>query len=422
MLEWLLEIPGGFWSVLSEMAPYLLFGFLAAGLLSVVISPRQVERHLGARGLWPIVKAAAFGVPLPLCSCGVIPVSASLRRHGAGKGATTAFLISTPQTGADSIMVTFSLLGGVFAVFRPLFALLTGMLGGAAVNLAERGRDDQSTPGGDPQEHVAHEARRGVFRRIITYGFETLPRDIGRALLVGLVLAAVITAVALKYKFSFATIVPAGIWQMLVLMVVGIPIYVCATASIPLAYALILAGVSPGAAFAFLMTGPATNAATLATIWKVMGKRTTFIYLGTMIVGALAGGMLLDGFVTGEQITAGKHAGWMLPPIVKHVSAVVLLVILISAVVRPTAHRLLYKKKEIAHAMKLKITGMTCSHCQASVRRALLACPGVAEVQVDLDRGLAGVSGEKADAAALRQAVEELGYGVESVTQEEDRQ
>src|SRR5512136_424986 len=115
------------------MAPYLLFGFLMAGILSVAISPETVERHFGGRGIRPVIKAAVFGVPLPLCSCGVIPVSASLRKHGASRGATTAFLISTPQTGVDSILVTYSLLGGVVAVFRPLAALISGIIGGALV-------------------------------------------------------------------------------------------------------------------------------------------------------------------------------------------------------------------------------------------------------------------------------------------------
>ena len=129
------KIAAAFWGTLSEMAPYLLFGFLVAGLLSVFVRPALVERHLGARGVLSVLKAAILGVPLPLCSCGVIPVAASLRRHGASRGATASFLISTPQTGVDSILVTYSLLGPVFAVLRPLAALLTGLVGGATVDV-----------------------------------------------------------------------------------------------------------------------------------------------------------------------------------------------------------------------------------------------------------------------------------------------
>jgi len=134
------------WNTVCEMAPYLLFGFFAAGLLSVVISARFIERHLGGKGLWPVLKATVFGIPLPLCSCGVIPMAASLRRHNATRGATTAFLISTPQTGVDSVFVTLSLLGPVFAIFRPLAALVNGILGGTVVTLtdpAEKGESAQ---------------------------------------------------------------------------------------------------------------------------------------------------------------------------------------------------------------------------------------------------------------------------------------
>jgi hypothetical protein len=146
-MEFIAEAGIEFWETLEEMAPYLLFGFLMAGILSVLISPETVERHLGRRGLWSVFKAAVFGVPLPLCSCGVIPVAASLRRHGASRGATTSFLISTPQTGVDSILVTYSILGPVFAVLRPAVALVSGIFGGGVVDLTEaRVEDEESLP------------------------------------------------------------------------------------------------------------------------------------------------------------------------------------------------------------------------------------------------------------------------------------
>src|SRR4030042_6228541 len=135
MKEFIVSILTDFWGTATDMSPYLLFGFLVAGILSMLVSQQLVERHLGGRGIWPVLKASLLGVPLPLCSCGVIPVSMSLNKHGAGKGSTIAFLISTPQTGVDSILVTYSLLGPVFAIFRPLAALVTGLIGGGLVNL-----------------------------------------------------------------------------------------------------------------------------------------------------------------------------------------------------------------------------------------------------------------------------------------------
>lgn len=416
MDDWLtttMKVLAGFWGVLSEMSPYLLFGFFVAGILSVWISPKLVERHLGGRGIWPVVKAAAFGVPLPLCSCGVIPVSASLRRHGASRGATTSFLISTPQTGIDSILVTFSLLGGVYAVFRPIAALISGIVAGSLVSLFERNgpaAEAEPPPAETCQEPCCAGGEPNRMVRAMKYGFGTLPRDIGRALLLGLIVAAGITAMVPRNYF--ADIVPPGIAQVLVLMAAGIPVYVCATASIPVAYALILTGVSPGAAFAFLMTGPATNAATIATIWKIMGWRTTVIYLLTMIVAAVGGGLLLDQLVEADQIVGGDQMRWMLPGAVKHASAVVLLGVVFWAVVGPYIHRPARREAKAAE-IEIKITGMTCSHCQKAIRRALLACPAVTGAEVDLAGGRAIVSGESVDPAKLRAAVEELGYGVE---------
>jgi uncharacterized membrane protein YraQ (UPF0718 family) len=146
MLDTIYTVVVEFWSVLAEMAPYLILGFLVAGVLSVTVSTRLVERHLGDRGIWSVTKASLLGIPLPLCSCGVIPVAASLRRHGASRGATTSFLLSTPQTGVDSIMVTFSLLGPVFAIFRPVAALVTGLIGGQLVESFGNGKNDISLP------------------------------------------------------------------------------------------------------------------------------------------------------------------------------------------------------------------------------------------------------------------------------------
>jgi hypothetical protein len=407
------------WSVLSGMAPYLLFGFLAAGVLSVMVSERMVVRHLGGRGIWPAVKAAAFGVPLPLCSCGVIPVAASLRRQGASRAAATAFLIATPQTGVDSILATYGLLGGVFAIFRPLMALATGVIGGAMVNLAED--DGGSRPADAPNmpDAIAPKDGHGLLYRAMHYGFVSLPRDLGRAMVAGLIVAALISSLVPKNYFS--DIVPPGILQILLLMAIGIPVYVCATASVPLAYALILAGVTPGAAFAFLMTGPATNAATIVTVWKVMGRRTAAIYLATMAVAAVLGGLLLDKIVTPDQVVGGHaHAGhWMLPAWIQNAAGVVLIAVLAPAIGRPWLARLTGRRRWSDVGMKLKITGMTCTHCSDRVRTALLACPGVTDAKVDLDSGQAGVYGADLDYGKLAAAVEEAGYGAEPLSRRE---
>ena len=331
MTDYIKSIIWDFWATVAEMSPYLLFGFFVAGLLSVLVSQRLVERHLGGRGIWPLLKASLFGIPLPLCSCGVIPVSMSLHKHGASKGSTISFLLSTPQTGVDSIFVTLSLLGPVFAVFRPLAAFITGIIGGTFVDAFElKNKHDTQPPQKCNDECCDTTTTHSRITKGMKYGFVTLPRDIGKAMLVGLVIAAVISA--LVPDGYFADKLGTGIFAMVVMMFLGIPVYVCATASVPVAAVLILKGLSPGAALVFLMTGPATNAASFVTIWKALGKVTAITYLATVAGCALLTGILLDYITTGFNIEITTHHHWMLPPIVKYISAVVLLAVLTLAI------------------------------------------------------------------------------------------
>jgi uncharacterized membrane protein YraQ (UPF0718 family) len=329
MLDTLRQIVIDFWAVFAEMSPYLLFGFFVAGLLSMLVSRAVVERHLGGRGALPLFKAAIFGVPLPLCSCGVIPVSMSLHKHGASKGSTISFLLSTPQTGVDSILVTYSLLGPVFAVFRPLVALATGVIGGSLVNLFGK-PDDVSAEATDAAgDNATVSTWKTKFLDGMKYAFVTLPRDIGKPLLLGLVVAAVISA--LVPDDFFTDRLGRGLPAMLVMMAVGIPIYVCASASVPVAAALILKGLSPGAALVFLMTGPATNAAGLVTIWNTLGRRTAILYLLTVAGCALGAGLLLDALVYNAEINVISHAHQKIPPQVQHLAAFALLALLAYA-------------------------------------------------------------------------------------------
>ncbi len=425
------------WQVLGEMAPYLLLGFLVAGVLSVCISPAWVERHLGGRGLKPVFAASLLGVPLPLCSCGVIPVSASMRRHGASRAATTAFLLSTPQTGVDSIAATWALLGPVFAIFRPVAALLTGILGGFLIRFfAEtNGTDEAGKPhtGRCTEACCEDRSQHGSLVRMLRYGFVTLPRDIGPALLVGILIAGAIATLFVRkgqlhtYAGGEILSVGGGILAILLLMAIGVPFYVCATASVPIAAGFIHMGVSPGAAFAFLVAGPATNAATLATVWKVMGRRTAILYLATVALSAIAGGLLLNWLsqiiamaipplADGDSHGTTHAAHWS-----AHLAAVALLAVLAVSYCFKAKHR--KESQEDAEygertgessrfqRLELSITGMRCSHCAESVRRSLGECDGVRSADVDLRRGRAVVVGEHLDPGQLTAAVAGLGYG-----------
>ena len=297
----LLDVMRQSWLVLGDMAPYLLFGFAMAGLMSVAVSPDWVERHLGGRGFRPVVKAALWGIPLPLCSCSVVPVAASMRRHGAGRAATTAFLLTTPQTGIDSIAVTYAMLGPVFAVFRPVAALVSGMLGGALVLFLGPGRrnGNGNTLADDSDLAPCTEAccdkslpAQNFIVRAARYGLVTLPRDLAVPFLLGVVVAGAVTA--LMPEQSLKPSLGNGIVPILLLMAAGIPVYVCATASVPIAAGLIYLGASPGAALAFLIVGPATNPATFTTLWKVLGRRTALLYLATVAASAVICGLTLN--------------------------------------------------------------------------------------------------------------------------------
>ncbi|OQY03874.1 MAG: hypothetical protein B6I25_07650 [Planctomycetales bacterium 4572_13] len=335
MVNFLQTIGLDFWGTLSEMSPYLLFGFGVAGVLSVWINADVVQRHLGGAGFWQVFKASLFGVPLPLCSCGVIPVSMSLHKHGASKAATVSFLLSTPQTGADSILVTYSLMGPIFAIFRPLAAFVTGVFGGCLINAVEN-----HAPSTLPEETkecadecCSNEKKQSRFVRAFKHGFITLPADIGRSMLVGLFIAALIAAMVPENYFA-DKLTGGGnnILSMLIMMVVGIPIYVCATASVPIAVQLIAIGLSPGTAFVFLMTGPATNAATLATLSNQVGKRAAIIFLLTVGVSSLTGGLLLDALFRGDIDQIIHAHGFMLPQWLKSACAIILLAVLIYGI------------------------------------------------------------------------------------------
>jgi uncharacterized membrane protein YraQ (UPF0718 family)/copper chaperone CopZ len=397
------------WGTLTEMAPYLLFGFFFAGVLSIVIRPELVERHLGGRGIGQVVKAAVFGVPLPLCSCGVIPVAASLRRHGAGTGATTSFLISTPQTGVDSIMVTFSLLGPVFAVFRPLVSFVSGIVGGSLVNIFNGGaRADEQYHPTCVGECCTDCEKGNRFIRALRYGFITLPKDINRALIIGIVIAGVISTVI--PDDYFAGLLGGGILSMLVMMAAGIPIYVCATASVPIAAALIAKGISPGAALVFLMTGPATNAATVLTVWKTMGKRTAGLYLATVAGSAILFGLLLDFIYTERGTSVVSSMPWMVPGEVKAASAVLLLAVVIASFFQSSKVGEQAMSDKALKRLRITIEGMSCDHCAQSIRRSLMETAGVESAVVDFRKGEAVVSGGVFDVSLLKEAIEGLGY------------
>ena len=370
--------------ILIKMAPWLLFGFLAAGLLSLFFTPEFVNRHLGRRaGLRAIGLAVLLGVPLPLCSCGVLPVAVGLRKGGAGKGATAAFLLSTPQTGLDSFFATGSLLGGVFALTRPLIATLTGLVGGVAVDRLDR---EAALP--LPVNAAGSKAARftpGRLLEAVRYGFGTLLGDVAPALALGLLISVLIQAFVPPTVFSESAL--GNDWIAFpVMLLVGMPMYVCSTASIPVALALMSKGLSPGAALVFLVVGPALNGASLATLLQLFGKRCMAVYLAVIAAGAVLGGVALNliqrlwGILPdyADASCAGCHAEQE----IWQVACAWLLAILLvwHLAVRPLAARLWRPRAASAGVRRLTVRGMHCDHCRGSVRALLERYPGVEKV------------------------------------------
>ncbi|MGM0607261.1 MAG: SO_0444 family Cu/Zn efflux transporter [Candidatus Muiribacteriota bacterium] len=332
------------WEILGQMSLSLIFGFLIAGILSEYINEKFIQKHLGKNSLMNSIKASFFGIPLPICSCGIIPLISMLKKSGASDASIISFLISTPQTGADSIAVTYSLLGPVYAVYRPVSAFISGILGGfTAFFLKEKKATIKceletcsSCSTQNIEKNVGKNNNSKIKNRIsniLKYAFITIPKDISVSLAVGLLISALIsTFVPESFFIRFAGY--NNIQAMLLMIIAGIPIYICSTSSVPIAASLVLQGISPGAALIFLMTGPATNSATIISIFKIMGKKNFFIYLFSIIITALLSGILMDILfknISPEGFEMTQHSG---SSITGSIAAVFLIVILLNAFIR----------------------------------------------------------------------------------------
>jgi uncharacterized membrane protein YraQ (UPF0718 family)/copper chaperone CopZ len=409
--------------LVGEMAPYLLFGFLFAGLLKAFFPTDGIARFMGKRSFRSVLNAALLGVPLPLCSCGVIPTAVSFYRNGATKGATTSFLISTPQTGVDSILATYALLGLPFAIIRPVAALVTGLAGGIASHLFDRQQTSpaEMVPSRDPDA-----ARPGIGKRLeimVRYGFGELVEDIVKWLLIGLVAA---TLLSLLVPDTFFTKYVGNPWlEMLLLLAVSAPMYICATGSIPLAAVLLMKGISPGAALVFLMAGPATNIATMMVISNTMGRKAFFIYLITIVAGALAFGTAVNELLPAswfgmEHMSHHQHemgGNWL-----NLASSVLLGGLLLLAVWNKwLKNSVLFKRKVAMEETKnpfyttISVEGMTCNHCRMTVLNNISSIEGVTEVDVDLQTGNVKIGGDAVNIDKVASRVNELGYNYKGI-------
>jgi len=298
MHELLIQYLAATMPLLVEAAAYVLGGFFAAGLVRALLPDELVARHLGGNSAGAVVKASLLGIPLPLCSCGVIPAAIGLRRQGAGRGPTAAFLVSTPETGVDSIAITWALLDPLMTLLRPLAAFVTATVTGLLINRLpdEAPVEASAVPAcGCGTACTAPPARAALESRLrdgLRYAFTELLGDIGGWLLLGIAIAGLLTV--LVPPQLLAPLFEQRALSLVIMLLVGIPLYICASASTPIAAALVLKGLSPGAALVFLLAGPATNAATITVVARFWGRRATLVYLASIAVCALALGWLTD--------------------------------------------------------------------------------------------------------------------------------
>ena len=314
----------------NAMAPYILFGLIFAGVLHELIPETLVTKHLGKENIWSVIKSTVFGIPLPVCSCGVIPLATSIKKSGASKGATLSFLISTPITGVDSIMATYGIFGWIFTIYRALTSMIIAMVAGILTNLFDKeeekvafniipnvGVTSVSTKSSTPTSFSlapvvgatsvsapsccgsetsccssGGEKKENFIVRVYNYAFGTLLKDIAKPLFWGLILGALIT-IAIPSNLS-EILVEYSWLSYVIVIIIAVPMYVCATASLPIAAGLMLSGVSAGAAFVFLSAGPATNTVTMGVVQKMLGTRSLYIYLGSIVLGSIVFGLGLD--------------------------------------------------------------------------------------------------------------------------------
>jgi hypothetical protein len=310
----------------NAMAPYILFGLLFAGILHEFVPDTLVTKHLGKDNIFSVIKATLFGIPLPVCSCGVIPLATSIKKSGASKGATLSFLISTPITGVDSILATYGIFGWIFTIYRVITSMIIAMVAGILTNLFDKEeapakpafsavkapnafapvmpvtnkKEEESCCSAASSCCSTVEKKSFWLTSALRYAFITLLGDIAKPLVWGLIIGALITVAIPE---SISEILTEYSWFSYVIVIaIAVPMYVCATASLPIAAGLMLSGVSAGAAFVFLSAGPATNTVTIGVVKKMLGTRSLWIYLGSITVGSIVFGLGLDYLFSASDI------------------------------------------------------------------------------------------------------------------------
>lgn len=406
MTDFLIRVALETWNILKEASIFLLFGFALAGVLAVLVRGQTLRRLFGTGKVRSVLWASALGIPLPLCSCGVLPTALGLRRQGATKGATVSFLISTPETGVDSISLSYALMDPIITVFRPVAALITAVSAGLATNFFGEPRrqavaEAAAAPEPIPHDHAHHHGHDhdhehdqladqprpadalDALRRIYRYAFGELLDETSYWLLLGIVLSGVIAA-ALPATF-FEQYLSDDFTSMVVMLLIGIPIYTCASSSTPIAAAFVLKGLNPGAALVFLLAGPATNIGSLTVLLKFLGARVVAIYLGTIVVVTLLAGFALNwvyqAWALDPQATFGTGTAFVPEP-VKVAAALALIAFLLISMRRThVPGEWLWLRDQVTRVMGVRVSAARLKWATAGGAVALYLWSGLFTVQ-----------------------------------------
>lgn len=399
-----------FWSVLVELSVWLFVGAVVSVFMYKYLPENFIRGKL--QGYNGVFRSVLLGVPLPLCSCGVIPAGISLKKNGASSGSAVGFLISTPQTGVDSILVSSAFLGWPFALFKVFAAVVMGVLGGSLVEVLE-------DPTEEEQFHAKTEKKSKTWKDAFEHGIQLI-RGIWKWLIVGIALSAILD-VWVPDELLMA--LGSGFVASLTALAISVPLYVCATASVPIAASLVAGGFPPAAALVFLVAGPATNVATIGAILSTFGKRTTVIYVGTVVLGSLILGSLFSFVVPVTQVSSTHmhHAWWM------ELSAVALVGMLLYF-----AYEEFIQMQQLRHLKKiqgdadledvdrntghakvhqLQLQGIHCGSCVAKITKELNHRFSLNEVSVDKESEMLHFTGQ-VDLGDVTSTIRELGFGV----------
>jgi len=395
--QWITRFANEFWYLFNEMALYLIIGFFFAGVLHFYFPKKWIIKRMGRSRLMSNVWASLFGIPLPLCSCGVVPTGIALRKSGASKGSTVSFLTATPQTGVDSILVTYSFFGWTLSIFKVFAALVSGVVGGVLVDLFD-GESNRKPSGLQNEKELEKQVqqeglREKSWKAFVEYVFRDQPLSLRKWLLIGLVLATLISMLIPKDLAQSLNLNDNLFLSYFIFLALGIPMYICSTGSVPMAAALLAKGFPAGGVFVFLMAGPATNAASIALLYKTLGKKSLWIYVGSIVFCSLFFGWAFDTFFPGisttlqERLSNQSHHhdhGTSMMAYLQYTASGAMLLFLSQDYLRKGL-QLFQGNSDNLQSISIEVEGMTCGKCLVRAQGALQESDGVERVDLSFN-------------------------------------